>query len=93
MSKIVKNIKEQKKIDKAPFKDYWGKENYIFLVLSLVVLVIGYYVMTIGPWDSTLSMEVSPIILLIAYLILIPLTLFFKIPTKIKQKFNVPGKD
>lgn len=93
MSKIVKNIKEQKRVEKAPFKDYWERENYIFLAVSLLVLVIAYYLMTIGPWDSTLSMSVSPIILLIAYFILIPLTLFFKIPTKIKQKLNVPGKD
>ena len=93
MSKIVKNIKDQKKIEKMPFKDYWGKENYIFLGISMIVLVIGYYVMSLGKWDSTLSMSVSPVILLIAYLILIPLTLFFKIPTKIKQKLDVPGKD
>jgi hypothetical protein len=46
-----------------------------------------------GSWDSTLSMSVSPVVLLIAYLILIPLSIFFKIPSKIKEKLSAPSKD
>lgn len=93
MSKIQKNLKDPKKVSGAQFKDYWQKQNYFFLIFSLVFLIIGYYFMMQGSWDSTLSMSISPIILLIAYLILIPLAIFFKFPTKIKEKFNVPSKD
>ncbi|MFA7228136.1 MAG: hypothetical protein WC061_03795 [Melioribacteraceae bacterium] len=93
MSKIVKGLKEPKKTEKSHFRDYWETPNYIFLILSMIVLVIGYYLMMDGSWDSTMSMSVSPVILLIVYLVLIPVTIFFKIPSKIKQKLNVPGKD
>lgn len=93
MSKIQKNVKEVKKVSGSHFKDYWQKQNYIFLILSLIFLIIGYYFMMDGSWDSTLSMSISPVILLIAYLILIPLAIFFKFPTRIKEKFNVPSKD
>ena len=93
MSKIHKNVKDQKKVSGSHFKDYWQKQNYFFLILGLVVLIIGYYFMMNGSWDSTLSISVSPVILLIAYLILIPLAIFFKYPTKIKEKLSVPSKD
>ena len=82
MSKMQKNLKDQKKIIKSPFNDYWHKINYTFLILSMIVLITGYYFMTNGAWNSTLSMSVSPVILLIVYLILIPLAIFLKPSSK-----------
>ena len=93
MSKIQKSIKDQKKVSGSHFKDYWQKQNYFFLIFSMVFLIIGYYFMMDGSWDSTLSMSISPIVLLIAYLILIPLAIFFKFPARIKEKLNVLSKD
>lgn len=93
MSKIHKNIKDQKRVIRVYFKDYWKKSNYVFLGISILVLIIGYYFMMDGSWDSTLSMSISPVVLLIAYLILIPLSIFFKFPSKIKEKLSAPSKD
>ncbi|MCX6170591.1 MAG: hypothetical protein NTX65_14690 [Ignavibacteriales bacterium] len=86
MSKPIKNIKDQKKLTKSPFTDYWQKTNYSFLIISLVVLIIGYYFMMNGAWNSTLSMSVSPVVLLIVYLILIPLSIFLKPSSKRKEE-------
>ncbi len=86
MSKAQKNPKDQKKNTKSPFNDYWHKMNYSFLIISLVVLIIGYYFMMNGAWNSTLSTSVSPIILLIVYLILIPLAIFLKPSSKKKEE-------
>jgi membrane protein YdbS with pleckstrin-like domain len=86
MSKAQKNLKDQKKVTKSPFNDYWHKLNYSFLILSLVVLIIGYYFMMNGAWDSTLSMSVSPVILLVVYLILIPLAIFLKPSSRMKEE-------
>jgi membrane protein YdbS with pleckstrin-like domain len=86
MSKIQKNIKELKKVTKSPFNDYWQSENYLFLILSVIVLIIGYYFMMNGAWDSLLSMSISPVILLIAYLILVPLAIFLKPFSKNKER-------
>lgn len=86
MSKVQKNLKDQKKVTKSPFNDYWHKINYTFLIISMLVLITGYYFMTNGAWDSTLSMSVSPVILLIVYLILIPLAIFLKPTSKQKEE-------
>ena len=93
MTKIDKKGKDIKKSDRDYFKDYWTKPNYIFLIISTVVLILGYVLMMNGSWDSFLSMSVSPVVLILAYVILIPAAILFKIPQKIKNKADVPGKD
>ena len=72
-------IKRQKKRGfVSPFKNYWEKENYIFLAIGIILLVVGYILMGQGKWDNPLSLSVSPIILLIAYFVFFPLAIFYK---------------
>jgi FtsH-binding integral membrane protein len=73
-----KTIRQTKKTSISPFNIYWGNKNYYLLGLGLLVTVIGFYFMTIGPWDSFSSLTISPIILFIAYFIIFPLSIFFK---------------
>jgi len=47
-------------------KFIFNKKNKILLILAIVMLIIGYIVM--GTGDKT----ISPIILIIAYVVLIP---------------------
>ena len=93
MAQARKIIKEQKKPAGSPFKDYWTKQNYMALIFSFLILIIGFGFMSMGSWDSTASLSISPVILLIAYLFLIPLSIFFKYPFKTKLNSSVPGKD
>ncbi len=76
--KIKKKSAAPKKNLVSPFKIYWEKKNYIFLFLGFALLILGYYVMSIGPWDSTASLVISPIILVIAYILIFPLSIFSK---------------
>jgi hypothetical protein len=92
MAKAKRSIKDQKKIFVSPFKDYWGKNNYYLLFAGLGILILGYILMSEGPWDNSLSLSASPVILLIGYLIIIPLSIFFKIPRKFRKNIDVPGK-
>ncbi|MCX7798065.1 MAG: DUF3098 domain-containing protein [Melioribacter sp.] len=69
----------------SPFKDYWQKNNYIILITGLIFIIIGYILMAQDPWYNPLSLSVSPIVLLIAYLIIIPLSIIF---TKKNSKKN-----
>ena len=62
----------------SPFNNYWSKENYILLALGILLLFVGYGLMGQGAWDSTLSLTLSPIVLIIAYLIVFPLSIFYK---------------
>ena len=62
----------------SPFNNYWGKENYIFLFVGILLLFVGYGLMGQGDWDSSLSLTYSPIVLIIAYLIVFPLSIFYR---------------
>lgn len=55
-----------------------GRKNLMFFLLGIIALIIGFILMSIGPWDNPLSLTLSPIILLIAYLILFPIAIILK---------------
>jgi hypothetical protein len=93
MAKEKRHIKEIKKTVLSPFKDYWNKNNYFLIAIGLVVLILGYIFMSIGNWDSFISLSISPIILLIAYIIIFPLAILLKSSVFIKKKTNVSSKD
>lgn len=82
-----------KKSHISPFNIYWDKKNYMFLILGAVLVVVGFLVMAIDPWDSTPALVYSPIILLIAYLIIFPLSIFYRnkasVPTEQEQEKEV----
>ena len=93
MVKEKRNIKDFKKSISSPFKDYWDKNNYILIASGLMVLTLGYIFMAQGNWDSFFSLTISPITLLIAYIIIIPLAILLKSSVFIKKKTNVSSKD
>ena len=80
MAKTVKKkpIRATKKALASPFSIYWQKENYIILITAAVMLIIGYFVMSIDPWNSTPAIVISPIILLIVYILIVPAAILFK---------------
>jgi len=70
-----------------------GKINYTILLLAVVILIIGYIFMAIpdNP-DDFLTRTLSPILLFIAYLIVIPIGLFYKSKnTQKSKKQQKPG--
>lgn len=79
MTKKVKRKKSHKtsKID-SPFKIYWSKNNYYLLILGIAVLIVGFYLMSVGNWDSTVSLYISPFVLMIGYLLVIPSSILFR---------------
>lgn len=85
--KIKKKQLTLKKRLQSPFKIYWDKKNYFFLGLGFLLLIIGYYVMSLGSWDSNESLIISPIILIVAYVLIFPLSIF------LKKKDSTPNKE
>ena len=55
-----------------------GKRNIQLYIIGLVVMVIGYIVLAIGPWDNPLSRSVAPLILLLAYMVIFPFAVMVK---------------
>ena len=90
-----KSIKQTKKTSISPFNIYWEKKNYYILTLGLLLTVVGFYFMTIGPWNSFSSLVISPIILFIAYIVIFPLSIFLRKKSekeKIQEKEIDSGK-
>ena len=75
MSKTKKRIQHK---TQSPFQNYWIRNNYILIALGLLTLIIGFIIMGQGSWDNPVSLSVSPIILLLAYLIIFPLAILYK---------------
>jgi hypothetical protein len=50
----------------------FGRENLFILAIGLAILVVGYILMAQPPVDSFWSLTLSPIVLMIAYLVVIP---------------------
>ncbi len=90
MAKVIKksNVAQTKKLQ-SPFLIYWEKTNYILLSVGIFLLIIGYLIMSIGEWDSTTSLVVSPIILFIAYIIIFPISILYR---KKNRNENVNNK-
>lgn len=81
MAKQVKrkNIRGAKKVVvSSPFNIYWKKKNYVLLLLGFVLLFAGYYFMSINPWNSFPALNISPVILIIAYVVIFPASILFK---------------
>ena len=67
-----------KKSFHSPFFIYWDKLNYILFGTGLLLLIIGFYVISLGNWDSTTSISIAPVILFIAYVIVFPMAIFLR---------------
>jgi uncharacterized membrane protein HdeD (DUF308 family) len=63
----------KKQTDVLPF----GKKNLQILFIALIMIVLGYVAMAQPPFDSFLSMTVAPILLLSAFLVVIPYSIFY----------------
>ncbi|PIW70807.1 MAG: hypothetical protein COW08_00220 [Ignavibacteriales bacterium CG12_big_fil_rev_8_21_14_0_65_30_8] len=87
MSKKIKKKKSHTPSKIAsPFKIYWTKNNYYLLILGIAVLILGFYLMSIGNWDSTVSLFISPFVLMIGYLLVIPSSILFRKNNKEQNK-------
>lgn len=86
MSKVKKRAvtKSAKKLP-SPFNIYWEKNNYLILIAGIIISIIGYYLMSVGPWNSNESLVYSPILLFIAYVIIFPYAIIYR---KRKQEIS-----
>jgi hypothetical protein len=69
-------VKKSKKIV-SPFNIYWKKNNFALLFIGLLVITAGFVFMSFGAWDSFPSLFISPVILVIGYLIILPASILF----------------
>lgn len=56
-------------------KKIFEKNNYVLLGISLALLVLGYFLLSLGPAENHLSKSVAPVILVAVYCALLPYTI------------------
>jgi hypothetical protein len=78
MSKIKQKTKQTRTILKSPFKNYWDRNTIVLISIGMLLLITGFYFMGFTPFDNPVGLSYSPVILLIAYLIVFPLAILYK---------------
>jgi membrane protein YdbS with pleckstrin-like domain len=72
-----KNVRKTKKAALPNFSIYWDKKNYLLLTLGIVVIIAGFIFMSMGSWNSFPSLFISPILLIIGYLFILPASILY----------------
>jgi uncharacterized membrane protein HdeD (DUF308 family) len=62
-------VKKDKKAEKVRFEWPFGPRNYLFFGLGIVMIVVGYITLASG------SITLAPILLVLGYCVLIPLSI------------------
>lgn len=69
---------KKKKEIASSFRLPFTKKNYIGLGLGILIIVIGYICLSTPPWDSFISRTLAPILLVLGYCVVIPISIFLK---------------
>ena len=64
--------------EKVNFQWPYKRKNYVLFAIGVFVIIVGYLIMYLGEVDSFQSLTLSPILLLIGYLIIIPYALLYR---------------
>ena len=56
----------------------FDKKNYVLFGIGLLVIIVGYILMSTGETNSFQSVKLAPTILLIGYVIIIPLSILYR---------------
>ncbi|MCL2207730.1 MAG: hypothetical protein FWB90_06520, partial [Fibromonadales bacterium] len=54
-----------------------NKKNILIVAVGVLLLVIGFFCLAQGPADNPLSLTVAPLILVFAYLVVVPFGILF----------------
>ena len=58
----------------------YNHKNFLLFGLGIAIIVIGYLLMAYGETTSFQSVKLSPILLVIGYCIVIPISIIYKFP-------------
>ncbi len=86
-----KNVKTSAKALPSPFNIYWEKTNYILFGLGALLIILGFYFMSLGEWNSSSSLVVSPIFLFLGFVVVMPASILYR--KKETDQSNKPSSD
>jgi hypothetical protein len=56
-------------------QDFFNKKNYLGLLLGAVLLGLGFYLLGRGPADNKIALNVAPFILILAFAVVLPVSI------------------
>ena len=71
-------IMEKKNKKTLQFSWPYKRKNYVLFGVGVFVIIVGYLIMYSGEVDSFQSLVISPLLLLLGYLVIIPVALLYK---------------
>ena len=73
-----KNVKTAAKSLPSPFNIYWEKINYLLFGLGMFLIILGFYFMGQGAWNSSASLVISPILLFLGFVVVMPASILYR---------------
>ena len=58
----------------------FNRKNYLLFCIGLVVILVGYLLMSFGETTSFQAVKLAPILLIVGYCIIIPISIIYKFP-------------
>ena len=71
-------IMENKNKKTVMFLWPYKRKNYLLFGVGVFVIIVGYLIMYFGEVNSFQSLVISPLLLLVGYLVIIPIALLIK---------------
>jgi hypothetical protein len=71
-------IMENKNKKTVMFLWPYKRKNYLLFGVGVFVIIVGYLIMYLGEVNSFQSLVISPLLLLVGYLVIIPIALLSK---------------
>ncbi len=53
-----------------------NKKSLVTFIIGTMVIVIGFILLSVGPWDNPVSLSIAPIGLILGYLVIFPMAIF-----------------
>ena len=77
---IATNFPNMESKNKKTLQFSWPykRKNYVLFGVGVFVIIVGYLIMYLGDVNSFQSLVISPLLLLLGYLVIIPVALLYK---------------
>jgi len=55
---------------------FFGKKNYLGVGLAVLLIIVGFFLLGLKPASNKVALNVAPVVLLLAYLVVLPWSLW-----------------
>ena len=75
---MAKKIQKKGVSERLGLNFPWRRENYLLLLLGVVVIILGFIFLSIGPVESFWSLDLAPVLLVLGYCVIVPVAILYR---------------